>query len=93
MTYDPSAEPESESLDQPFEDGEPDAPAPERVRTGVDRVDEVIRSVEQLEERPIEEHVGVFEAAHGALRRALDDHGDGPDASERSGAGDDLEGA
>ena len=50
-----------------------DLPEPERVRTGVDGVDEVIRAVEELEERPLEEHVGVFEAAHSALRRALDD--------------------
>jgi hypothetical protein len=45
---------------------------PERVRTGIDGVDEVIRAVEELEERPLEEHVGVFEAAHTELRRALD---------------------
>ena len=52
---------------------ETDQPEPERVRTGVDGVDEVIRAVEELEERPLEEHVGVFEAAHTELRRALDD--------------------
>jgi len=44
----------------------------EQVRTGVSRVDAVIEAVEQLEERPVEEHVGVFEAAHDELRRALD---------------------
>jgi hypothetical protein len=55
-------------------------PELEQVRTGVERVDEVIRSVEQLEERPIEEHVGVFETAHHQLRRALDAGGD--DASD-----------
>lgn len=48
-------------------------PEPERVRTGVSRVDEVISAVEELEERPLEEHVAVFETAHGELRRALDD--------------------
>jgi hypothetical protein len=42
----------------------------------VDRVDDVIRSVEELDERPIEEHVGVFESAQVQLRRALDDPGD-----------------
>ena len=47
-------------------------PEPERVRTGVPGVDEVIAAVEELEERPIEEHVGVFETAHEQLRRALD---------------------
>ena len=50
----------------------PEPAEPERVRTGVDGVDEVIRAVEELEERPLEEHVGVFEAAHSELRRALD---------------------
>jgi hypothetical protein len=60
--------------DPPVPD-EPEAtpPEPERVRTGVGTVDEVISAVEQLEERPLEEHVGVFEAAHAELRRALDD--------------------
>ncbi len=57
-------------------DGEPEPGAPERVRTGADRVDDVIRAVEELEERPIEEHVGVFESAQVQLRRALDDPGD-----------------
>jgi len=57
-------------------ENEPEPAAPERVRTGVDPVDEVIRAVEELEERPIEEHVGVFESAQVQLRRALDDPGD-----------------
>jgi hypothetical protein len=47
-------------------------PEPERVRTGDSEVDDVIAAVEELEERPIEEHVGVFETAHERLRRALD---------------------
>jgi hypothetical protein len=47
-------------------------PAPDEVRTGVDSVDAVIAAVEELEERPIGEHVGVFENAHEHLRRALD---------------------
>ncbi|MCW2843109.1 MAG: hypothetical protein JWN22_1025 [Nocardioides sp.] len=46
--------------------------APERVRTGMDDVDAVIAAVEELEDRPVEEHVGVFESAHEQLRRALD---------------------
>lgn len=44
----------------------------EPVRTGMARVDAVLEAVELLEERPIEEHVGVFETAHDELRRALD---------------------
>lgn len=47
-------------------------PEPERVRTGMPSVDEVIVAVEELEDRPVEEHVGVFETAHEQLRRALD---------------------
>ena len=55
------------------------------VRTGLEQVDAVIAAVEELEERPIEEHVGVFELAHEQLRRALDPGavpppGEGPSA-------------
>ena len=62
------------SEDQAHGTQEPDSGAaePEQVRTGVDSVDAVIAAVEELEERPIEEHVGVFETAHEQLRRALD---------------------
>ena len=57
----------------PEPDEEDPAPgAPERADTGDPTVDEVMRAVEELEERPVEEHVGVFEAAHEQLRRALD---------------------
>jgi hypothetical protein len=42
------------------------------VRSGVPAVDEVVVAVEELEDRPVEEHVGVFERAHEQLRRALD---------------------
>lgn len=44
----------------------------EQVRTNDPTVDEVLSAVEALEERPLEEHVGVFEQAHQQLRRALD---------------------
>jgi hypothetical protein len=64
---------------------EPEPATPERVRTGVDRVDDVIRSVEELEERPIEEHVGVFESAQVQLRRALDDPGEAVDEPDDAG--------
>lgn len=68
----------TEEPDVPVPDDEPETtpPAPERVRTGVAHVDEVIVAVEELGERPIEEHVGVFETAHAELRRALDDQSD-----------------
>ena len=71
MTLDPDTD-----VPEPDEPAEGEPETPERVRTGVDRVDEVIRAVEELEERPIEEHVGVFESAQVQLRRALDDPGD-----------------
>jgi hypothetical protein len=73
MTQDPDHD-----VPDPIEqsgDDEPEPGAPERVRTGSDRVDDVIRAVEELEERPIEEHVGVFESAQVQLRRALDETG------------------
>lgn len=66
---------EDPELPRPDEEPEPAPSVPERVRTGVPGVDEVIAAVEELEERPIEEHVGVFETAHEHLRRALDDPG------------------
>ena len=84
MTQDPDHDvPDTgEQAGDPAADPGPEPVAPERVRTGVDRVDDVIRSVEELEERPIEEHVGVFENAQVQLRRALDDPGGGEDLSE-----------
>jgi hypothetical protein len=52
---------------------EPEIRDDEPVRTGVERVDAVVVEVEGLAERPVEDHVGVFENAHEQLRRALDD--------------------
>ncbi|MFE6648919.1 hypothetical protein ACFVJS_20305 [Nocardioides sp. NPDC057772] len=40
--------------------------------TGVARVDAILESLDRLDELPLSEHVGVFEAAHTELRRALD---------------------
>lgn len=42
------------------------------VRTGDESVDAVLDEVADLGERPLDEHVGVFERAHEQLRRALD---------------------
>ena len=39
----------------------------------MDRVDAVIDAVATLGERPLAEHVAVFEQAHAELRRTLDD--------------------
>lgn len=40
--------------------------------TGVPAVDDVLASVQALDDRPVAEHVAVFEQAHERLRRALD---------------------
>ena len=53
------------------------------MRTDVARVDEVIRAVDGLGERPVEEHVGVFETAHEQLRRALDTRAESAEAASR----------
>jgi hypothetical protein len=84
MAQDPEYDvPETgEQAGDPAADPGPEPAAPERVRTGVNRVDDVIRSVEELEEAPIEEHVAVFESAQVQLRRALDDPGDGEELAE-----------
>lgn len=42
------------------------------VETGVPGVDEVLRSLDTLAQRPVDEHVEVFERAHEQLRRSLD---------------------
>lgn len=58
----------------PRQAGRPEA-AP---RTGVPDVDAVLDDVESLEDRPVDEHVAVYEQAHERLRRALEGT-DGPD--------------
>jgi hypothetical protein len=64
--------------EDPFDDADQEgAPRPEP--TGVGRVDAVLTAVAALEDRPLDEHVGVFEAAHDELRRTLDDPGTGSD--------------
>lgn len=40
--------------------------------TGVASVDEVVRGLRDLDDLPVDEHVGVYESAHAALRRTLD---------------------
>jgi hypothetical protein len=40
--------------------------------TGVPAVDGVLADLEKLDELPLEEHLAVFERAHGSLRAALD---------------------
>jgi hypothetical protein len=77
MTEDPELPgPAEDPAEDIAEDIAADETEPERVRTGVAGVDEVIVAVEELEERPVAEHVGVFEAAQDRLRRALDSGAD-----------------
>ncbi|MEO5654111.1 MAG: hypothetical protein ABIN79_03070 [Marmoricola sp.] len=45
------------------------------VRTGHQVVDGVVDSLAGLDERPVGEHVAVFEQAHDSLRRALNEAG------------------
>ena len=42
------------------------------VRTGVTVVDDVLGTLEGLDDLPVEEHLPIFEAAHEQLREALD---------------------
>ncbi|MEI2809936.1 MAG: hypothetical protein V9F00_06985 [Nocardioides sp.] len=41
--------------------------------TGSSAVDRVLDSLEDLDRVPLEEHPAIFEQAHSALRRALDE--------------------
>lgn len=56
---------------EPVADEPEPVPAPEP--TGHSGVDDVLASLAGLEARSVHEHVAVFEAAHTALRRALDE--------------------
>lgn len=47
--------------------------APQTELTGHPLVDEVLVSLDALEQRPVAEHVAVFESAHLRLREALAD--------------------
>jgi len=47
-------------------------PPSEPLETGIPEVDRVVASVDQLDGRPLEEHLAEFERAHQALRSALD---------------------
>lgn len=67
MTEEQSTPESSDTAGAPAE-----APPEEPIRTGVARVDAVVDSVSGLAERPVDEHVAVFEEAHDELRRTLD---------------------
>jgi hypothetical protein len=81
----PADEPDAafpeESLPEHSFDGDvldEDAPAAPVESTGHPAVDEVLRSLEGLDGRPVDEHVAAFEQAHEVLRRALSHAGDDP---------------
>jgi hypothetical protein len=69
-----------ESPEDPFEDPSEDLGAApvvdDPVSTGHPAVDEVLRSLDGIDGRPVDEHVAAFEEAHDVLRRALSDAGD-----------------
>ena len=56
-----------------------DAASTAAVTTGHPAVDEVLRSLEGLDGRPVDEHVAAFEDAHEQLRRTLSGAGDDQD--------------
>ena len=47
-------------------------PSSEPLESGIPAVDQVVASIDQLDGRPLEEHLAEFERAHQALRSALD---------------------
>lgn len=49
----------------------PEQPSQPATATGHPAVDEVLRSLEHLDDLPVDEHVPVFEQAHEDLRTAL----------------------
>ena len=55
-------------------------PSEQATTTGHARVDAVLESLEGLEDRPVAEHVAVFEAAHEDLRAVLSDASAAQDA-------------
>jgi hypothetical protein len=50
----------------------------EDFKTGHPSVDDVLASLDGVEDLPVAERVAVFEAAHDGFRRALADAGDEP---------------
>lgn len=57
-------------------DAEIAARSPQPVETGHPAVDEVLRSLNGLDDVPVDAHVPVFEQAHEELRRTLSGAGD-----------------
>jgi len=45
------------------------------ISTGAADVDQALRALENVSERPVDEHAGVYEAVLGGLTAAMDDSG------------------
>jgi hypothetical protein len=73
-----------ESRDAHPVESPPAAEAP--THTGVPSVDAVLAEIDDLDDRPLEEHLATFERAHQALRSALDERPE-PTLDEPSGGG------
>lgn len=73
---------DGEAVSEQFEDAAhergPQEDATSGALTGDAGVDAVLRSLDDLADRPVEEHVAIFESAHETLRAALADAGDRP---------------
>jgi hypothetical protein len=74
---DTAAEHTEDDVEQSVDEVSAELAAPES--TGHPAVDEVLRSLERLDDQPVSEHVAVFEQAHETLRRTLSDAGDARD--------------
>jgi hypothetical protein len=72
VTQQPDSSPES-----------PESSGHQSTATGHPQVDAVLASLDTLSELPVDQHVGVFEAAHAGLREALSGAGQ---AAEPTGA-------
>ena len=68
---DDGVEGRADQLHEGLQDGDRE-PVADEVRTGDTRVDDVLASLAELDERPVREHAAVFELAHERLRAALD---------------------
>lgn len=69
VEVDPAADDASAEVDGAGAYGE--RPTPAVQPTGHPAVDEVLRSLDELDGRPVDEHVAIFEQAHDRLRQAL----------------------
>jgi hypothetical protein len=75
LDVDPDVDPESHEGAGRDLDSD-DEPSESTAATGHPAVDEVLRSLDALDGRPVDEHVAAFEDAHEQLRRALSGAGD-----------------